>query len=222
MLTVLCFYWRGGRYTAEHVNVLRRMVARNLSLDHIFMCVGDDPDGLDEGIEWRRISNPKLIGLGNAYPKLEVFRRDAAEVFGERIVMIDLDTVVVGRLDGLFDREDDAVVWRDPLAGRNQGARHNTSLLLLRAGALPKVWESFRPRISPRLITEEGWLGSDQAWLSRCGPEIANWTPADGVLSWRHDVERNGLPEGARIVFFHGAAKPWDLLGRTWIAERYR
>ena len=41
----------GKKYSAEYVNVLYRMVTRNLTVPHNFVCFTEDPTGLDMGIQ---------------------------------------------------------------------------------------------------------------------------------------------------------------------------
>src|SRR4030095_16148363 len=55
MLTVVCWKWRRpvtyrSQYAPETVHTLRRMVAAHYAKPHRFVCVTDDPTGLD-GIE---------------------------------------------------------------------------------------------------------------------------------------------------------------------------
>lgn len=224
MLTVVTFFWRGGRtwYTPDHVNVLRRMVGRHLSMPHRFICATNTPAGIDGSITVVPMRQD-LVALGNAYPKLEVFRPDAAEVYGDRILLLDLDLVIMGSLDALVDRSDSLVVWRDPMADRSERALYNTSMLLLSAGTFPEVWETFDAATSPTTVKAEGWLGSDQAWLARTmGEGLPVWTEADGVLSWRFDLAARGLAPHARVVAFHGRQKPEHLQGIDWIRDNWR
>ena len=54
-LTVVTWKWSVPGYRsdfcAEHVNVLRRMVARHYSRPHRFCCVTNEPEGLDPQVE---------------------------------------------------------------------------------------------------------------------------------------------------------------------------
>ena len=118
MLKVVCFKWEytGGvrlpssinnNYTAEHVNKLEEMVARNLSLPHEFICITDNP----VGINCRTIPLwNKCKELGGCYNRLYVFSEDMKELIGDRFVCIDLDCVIVGSLDALFIRQDDFMI----------------------------------------------------------------------------------------------------------------
>lgn len=223
MLHVTTWLWSQNgyrkRFRAEHVNTLARMVRRNLTLPHEFVCVTNEPKGLDKHI--RVLGLPATWDVAwsaqrpNCFRRLWAFSEAARHLIGRRIVSMDLDCVVTGNLDALFSRTEDIVLWRDP---KYPGA-YNGSMWLMTAGSRREVWDRFRGNESlPELA---GRRGSDQAWLSHVlGPNEATWSKADGVLSYRLECGR-GLPKGARIVFFHGQPNPWDTT-LPWVAEHYR
>jgi hypothetical protein len=238
MLSVVTWKWAphaGYRSTfrSEHVNTLRRMVARHYAAPHRFICVTDDPAGLDPEVEcvplwndYADVRNPCGHPRNpSCYRRLRAFHPEAAQWFGERFVTLDLDTVVVGDLAPLWERDEDFVIWGDT----NPRTFYNASMYLLRAGTRPRVWTEFDPKISPRLALQARQFGSDQGWIGYClGPREARWTAKDGVYSFRNEIkQRNGgrLPAGARIVFFHGQWDPWDpaiLRSYSWVKEAYR
>ena len=221
MLDIVTFKWRGPKgyrstFTAESVNVLRAMVARHYQRPHRFTCVTDDPAGIDSRVRivplWgdhAEVPSPHGIGRPSCYRRLRLFARDAAELIGPRLVTMDLDAVITADMAPVWDRPEDIVLWAGT-AGKNP---YNGSMILLRAGARPQVWEQFDAVASPLLARSQGYLGSDQAWLATClGANEARWTEADGVYSWRMKLRfnRGRLPSGARCVFFHGNADPWQ------------
>lgn len=219
-----------SNFGPEAVNVLRRMVQRYYPEPHRFICVTDDPAGLDEGIEvvalWNDFANiPSPHGGRNpsCYRRLRMFHPAIGDVFGQRFVSLDLDSVVTGDLRPLWNREEDFVAWGDtnPLPG----SHYNGSMLLLTAGARPQVWTEFDPAISPMRSKSAGCFGSDQGWISFIlGKGEARWNRADGVYSFRNEVSALGrLPENARIVMFHGAQDPWGAYAQQipWVREHW-
>lgn len=231
-VTVVCWKWRPPpgfwtEYDAGHVHALRAMVARHYRRPHEFVCITDDPRGLDPSIRviplW-----PDHAGLPgphgvSCYRRLRAFAADAADWLGPRIVSLDLDTVLVGDVAPLWDRPEDFVIWGDTA----RGTPYNGSMWLLRAGTRRPVWETFDPATSPARARALGYIGSDQAWIGAClGPSEPKWSAADGVYSWRVHVKRAGgaLPPDARVVFFHGREKPWAAALQArypWIAAHY-
>lgn len=242
MLDVVCWKWKPApgyrsQFGPETVNVLRRMVARNLSMPHRFSCITDDPRGIDPEVRviplWDTFANiPSPSGAHNpsCYRRLRMFSAEASELIGERIVSLDLDTVVTGALDQLFDREDDFVIWGGHAAQPQQRVPwcwYNGSFMMLRAGTRQQVWSRFNPVTSPREAHAANARGSDQGWIAYClGQGEKMWTAADGVYSFRSHIipAKGALPADARLVAFHGKHDPW--LEETqrmalWIREYY-
>lgn len=221
VISVVCWKWSTPGYrtsfTAEHVNALAGMVRRWYPAPHRMICVTNDVVGIDPAVEivpdredFADVPSPHGGKNPSCYRRLRLFAPDAAESFGERIVSLDLDCVVVGDLRPLWERPDDFVIWRDPI--RRDG--YCGSMMMLRAGSRPQVWRQFDPELSPRESLEANCRGSDQGWIRYClGPHEATWTRADGVYSYRMDLHSGQatLPDNARIVMFHGRPKPWDL-----------
>lgn len=235
MLTVVCWRWTApwryrSTYAPATVHALRRMVARHYAKPHRFVCVTDDPRGLDdietvpiwsEGID---IKPPEGRNWPSCYVRLRAFSAEAREWFGDRYVSLDLDTVITGDLAPLFDRSEDFVIWNET---DWPGVQHyNASIWLLTPGTRTQVWDRFDPARSPREAFRAGGRGGDQAWISHVlGPGEAVFTPADGVLSYRRLMLEQGsrLPAHARIVNFHGIVDPWSPAAQAigWVREHY-
>jgi hypothetical protein len=227
MITVVCWKWKpplGYRslFTGDHVNILRNMVARHLHVPHEFVCVTDDPKGIDESIRlvrlWDDFRNLQAV-VGprrpSCYCRLKAFNADAAGL-GERILSIDLDTVITGDITPLVDRDEDFVIWGDTA----RGTLYNGGLWLLRRGTRQQVWDEFDPATSPHLTKRAKIVGSDQAWISYLlGEGEATWSKLDGVYSFRNHLQgKYNLPEGVRMVMFHGHIDPWA----PWVGNKYR
>ena len=60
---------------------------------------------------------------------------------GTRLVCLDLDVVITGRLDPLFDRDDDFLILKGCNAANP--CPFNGSIMMLRAGAHPEIWQEF-------------------------------------------------------------------------------
>lgn len=215
-MNVICFRW-GTKYLGEHVNALARQVREHYARPHRFLCVTNDATDIDRDLVeilpdredfWRIARGPQ--GGPGCYRRLILWHPDAAQWFGERFVCIDIDVTVHGDLAPLWDRPEPVVAYRDPFhGGRGQ---YCGSMLLMTAGTQPEVWNDFAadPRRAIARAAAAGFRGSDQAWISYRAPGLPTWSPADGVYSYRVDVRKNGLPDDAKLVIWHGAIKPWD------------
>jgi hypothetical protein len=232
---VVCWKWKSktayrSNFGAEAVNTLRRMVARNFATPHRFICVTDDPRGIDREVEiiplWADhgdLENPSGPQNPSCFRRLRMFAPDAAAMFGPRFVSLDLDVVITGDLRQLWHRPEAFVIWGDT----NPQTPYNGSMMLLTAGARAKVWTDFDPVESPKLAASLGFFGSDQAWIGAClGRGEAMWTRKDGVYSYRNEIgiHRQDLPPNSRIVIFHGQHDPWTHFPQQqgWVKTHYR
>jgi hypothetical protein len=161
---------------------------------------------------------------------LMTFKPDAASIIGERILQLDLDTVIVGNIDHIAGRKENLVLWRNPNFGGHKRAFYNTSILLLKAGTRPEFWTEFNKKKTPPMLKRH-WGGTDQAWISHCASRTeAYWTDADGVYGAGRLLDivpgvQTTLPENARVVFFPGRREPsmdGMLEKHPWISEHYR
>lgn len=186
------------------------MVRRNLSMPHRIACVTDEevPEGVERiepPHEFEDITPRWGAHRPNCFRRLSMFRRDAAKIFGTRFVCMDLDCIIGGPLDPLFDRKEDLVLFKGTAPERP----YNGSMMLIKAGCRPQVYEKF----SQAAADESGdrFFGSDQAWLMHClGPNEATWGEEDGVWhfnSWMPNCKK----VQPRVLFFPGKRKPWEI-----------
>lgn len=222
MLTVLTYFWHpdpgskfNAPYTIEDVRRLQRQVARHLTIGHRFAVVTDRPELFhgDWNIHPITLDKTKHVP-GTCFARLMTFHPDGADIFGERLLWIDLDTLIVGDMAPLVDRDDDLVLWRNPsripwgnpaIPGR---PFYNTSLGLHRCGTKPSLWFKFDPQ-NPKCRDDQWWLSD------RLGPDMPYWDGSHGVYRLgRDDTPGSGvsgeLPENARVVTFPGSEGKWQ------------
>lgn len=215
MITVVSWLWSqpGGRvrYKPEHVWIWADMVSRNLAMKHRLVCVTTETDlppsveRIDPPGEFEEVNPTWGPSKPNCFRRLVMFRRDAGKMFGRRFVSMDLDCVVGGPLDPLFDRPEDLVLFK----GTSESRPYNGSLMLMTAGCRPQVYEDF----DQAGADASGALfhGSDQAWLAhKLGWGEATWDEDDGVwhfASWLRHCKK----VQPRVLFFPGKRKPWEM-----------
>jgi len=235
MLTFVTFRWTPtpgyrSKFEPESVYAMREMIRRHYAPAHRFVCVTDRPKDLP-GIEtiplWDDLASvPSPFGRSypSCYRRLKLFSPDAGDIFGERLVCIDLDMVIVNDILPLFDRPEDFVIWGESDFPNQQA--YNGSLWMLKTGTRTKAWTEFDPKTSPKTAWAHGGRGSDQGWLCYIlGKKEAKWTRADGVYSFRKHIAKfgNHLPKDARVVAFHGKEDPWNYRCQqiSWIKQHY-
>jgi hypothetical protein len=198
---------------------------RNVTRPTRFIAFTDDPNGLDSGVEARPIPPIKLpaTGLGGSpWRKLALWSRDLG-VEGD-VLFMDLDVVVVGPLDDLFDYHPGELAiirdWRDKDCG-------NSSVMRFPAGGAPHLVDRFEaaPLEKRRLYSNE------QVYLSReSGLPMAYW-PAEWCPSFKATMMPHfplnfcktvQIPQGARVVVFTGHPRPHEAVEGKWPAPWYK
>ena len=209
------------RYTAAHVNEMARRIRMNFIAPHRIICITDDPAGVTEcetfplWDDFSHLKNASGNHLPSCYRRLKLFDPDTLGAMninaGERVVSIDLDSLIIGDLRPVIFREGTFVGWAVP--GTYHRRVFNGSIWMFQAGMHADLWAGFDPRSSPGECHKRGFLGSDQGWLSyNMATKAPGWVPhRDGVMSYPRDIRpRRTLPKHCKIVFFHGRQKPWD------------
>jgi hypothetical protein len=240
VLHIVTWKWHPGHigytpqrvpYSAEHVNIMSAMLGRYAEKARV-ICVTDDPAGVKCKTFplWNDCSalfNASGVQFPSCYRRLKLFdpatQRAMGIKKGDRIISIDLDTVIVGDISLLLARHESFVGWAVP--GKNKARVFNGSMFSFDAGAYADVWGDFNAETSPSEAASKGFLGSDQAWISMKMQGQAGWTTDDGVYSYTRDILPHGsLPRNARIVIFHGKRKPWmeDAQRFDWVRQNYR
>jgi hypothetical protein len=217
----------GTLYPADYVNVLHSACRRNLTGAFRFVCLTDDPTGLRDGIEAFPIPALDLtpgMERSGQWKKLVVYARDLHGLTG-RALFIDLDMVVCGNLDAFFDHPAPFVTtdmgedWRPNPTGTAR-PEPGTCLFAFDLGAEAQILDRFLA--DPQTAAAEHVI--EQNWVGAQARSMDYW-PAGWVISFkRHLRQPVGLdlflpprrpPADAKVLAFHGAPRPADLLRRN-------
>lgn len=134
---------------------------------------------------------------------------------------MDLDSVVTGPLDPLFNRPDNFMI----LTGANaiNPCPYNGSLWMLRAGYRPDVSSQFTLEAANQIPFYE--FPDDQAWFAHKLPGVIGWKVGapSGVYAFQKPGWPKGdeLPKDARLVVFPGWRDPAKFTHLPWVRERW-
>jgi hypothetical protein len=211
LLIISTWIW-GTKYQGlDYLDHLVRGVARHLSEPHRFVVV-TPPD-------------IHLTEIPGCFARLRMFdpewQRSIAMEDGDRLVCTDLDVVITGPLDDLFDRPEPFVI----LQGANAAnpCPYNGSLMMLRTGAHPEVWSEFSVEAAGAAPFYE--FPDDQGWLAHKVPGAAGWKAGEGGV---YAFQKPGWPKGealpadARFVAFPGKRDPSQFTHLPWVKEHWR
>lgn len=211
MLDLIAFRW-GSKYPDIYVDRLHASLRRNLKQEFRFEVCAPEPE--DE----------YLIKIPGCFCRLRAFdpKWQARQGLTGRIVCIDLDVVITGELDPLFDRPEPFVI----LAGANSSnpCPVNGSVWMLRAGYRPDVWSDFTIARSYQVKYDS--FPDDQAWFAAKLPDYASWEcgPNSGIYAFQKTTWPKGdaLPSNARLVAFPGWRDPSKFTNIDWIRLNWR
>lgn len=238
MVNVICMKW-GAKYGPEYVNKLRSMLTRHLRRPHRFICFTDDGTGIVPGVEILPLPPMDLPpGKERGWRKLSTFQSPLFDLTGPTL-FIDLDVVITGSMDEFFTHPGEFCIihdWAKPW--RITG---NSSVYRFEAGRHPEILANFLAHIDQ--VKRE--VRNEQEYLTRemHRKGLLTYWPREWCISFKYGcvpkfplnlVREPVLPDGARIVIFHGTPNPPDavdghrkgVLRRArpspWVAEHWR
>lgn len=204
MLTVATLLWEPNAasrsfsrmYDERWVVRLLNGFWRNLTHEFRFVLFTDRDRDLPSCIEQRRI-RAETPDYGTC---IEPY------ALGEPMILVGLDTLVVGNIDHLADScltRKDLGLPRDPY--RKSQACNGVALV-------PRGFE---------VIAHEHRGENDMEWVRRFPHSYLDDEFPGHVVSWKGDVEKRGAGD-ARIIYFHGERKMHQLAGHPLIRDHWR
>lgn len=224
-------------YTAAHVNTMAAMLRKNMHGDPMrIICITDDPTGIDKcetfplWNDYNTLFNVSGKHLPSCYRRLKMFDlptlNEMGIAKGQRVASIDIDSVIVGDMRPIFDKQGPFVGWG--VRGTFHPRVFNGSFSMWDAGAWQDLWSTFNPIESPKQANAKGYFGSDQGWISM---NLAKRVDVQShgypmMVSWPNEARRLGkIDIRNRVVFFHGRQKPWHpdtIRISPWITKYWR
>jgi hypothetical protein len=243
-VNVLCIKW-GRKYGPEYVNRLRSMVRRHLKRPHRFDCLTDDRAGIEPDIEVFDIPQVGFADFdqrlpwtfGHGWLKLTSFKRELYDLKGTTL-FIDLDVVIVDSIDAFFEQPGEFVVIKE---WDKRDGTGNTSVYRYTIGAHADALDHLAAHKDKALSEVRNEQEFITGYLGRQG-KVSYW-PDSWCRSFKRHCVRPGilcwfqpprLPEGAKIIAFHGKPNPPDAIAgvsgkwyrkvhpTAWVAEHWR
>ncbi|WP_341326025.1 hypothetical protein [Methylotuvimicrobium sp. KM2] len=226
MKTILCMKW-GTQYGADFVNQLYRGVHDNITGDFRFVCLTDDPSGMNDGIEALPLPN---IELGNAaiwsgWRKLSSLSSQLKEApyhLSGDILFLDIDLLITDSIDVLFDYKPGAfcIIENWTQLGKGIG---NSSVYRYDIDRYQYIFDDFESRYEEIYKT----VSNEQVYLTRsvAKTEKVEWWPEEWCRSFKVHALPNRLlqpfipaklPPACRVLVFHGHPKPLEALQGVW------
>jgi len=215
-LTVVCFLWIGDRWHrsdlgVEYVNRLFRGVQRNISASHRFVCFSNISGNYENLIEVRPLNAPSWKGC---LPKITAF--DPKHGFHGHVMVMDIDTVVVGSLDDIASYRGDFCVrakFRAPHLP-------DGDLVGFNAEKCAWIWSEFAENVDN---VEKMTRGRERFFYRELPIKPDIWQrlfPGQLVSYKNHVRKQKTLPDNARLVSCHGNPRPHEI-NESWVKEHW-
>lgn len=199
----------GDKYPDYYVQRLKREVAKNLTIEHEFLCLSD-----------RQIQGITTVTPPNDLPgwwqKVNLFSGEVSRTLN---AYFDLDVVITGSLDSLVDLYV-KTSFACPLnwAQSGHGGCQSSVMLWKNNYNIRQVYDLFDHKDAHwPPVNKPGVLWGDQEWITHLRDTSrihVNPINPDWVKSYKYHC-RNGLPGDCRVVVFHGEPKPAEV-NESW------
>lgn len=225
---IVCMKW-GSKYGPDYVNRLYNMVSRNIKRPFKMVCYTDNGEGIVPEVTVMPLPEfaAKDLQRHGAYQKKTLCRSTLAPFKeGDNFLFLDLDVVVMGNLDEMFDYkpEKDFVIcynWT-----RGNGTIGNSSVTRMRVGPLNYIIDDLEKDF---LRYQDKFRTASQEYMSskvieKYG-ELEFWPE-----QWCRSFQYHSLPKKwmrlfksptepsaeTKILLFHGMVNPPDALVGEW------
>jgi hypothetical protein len=210
-LTIATWIW-GTKYSGYYIERLKHGIRRNLKQWHRFVVFEPFP------------GDEKLFP--GCFVRLRMFSKIFQNYYciepESHLICLDLDLIVTGELDPLFDRDESLVIFQG--ANAANPCPFNGSVIMVQAGKHHELWDEFSLEKATTIPFYE--FPDDQGWIHHMMPNAAGWEcgPASGIYAFRkpHWPKNDQLPTDARMVAFPGARDPSQFAHLPWIKEHWR
>lgn len=218
MLTVACVRVKANvPYPLHYVTRLQAMVARHLRRPHRFACLTDRPWELPPTIASVPIGS--TAHLPGWWAKVELF--NPAHALGDRVLYLDLDTLIVADLDPIVDYPSPFALV--PHAGTFRGRdglavvpRFNSSVMVWDAGVPDHLFTDWRRAVAHRLWGDQDWIGEQHPQADTMPLE---WFPRISELTNGHEFV---VPSATKVILVkkpknEEAAARWPAVREAWV-----
>jgi len=225
MLSVVTFLW-GTKYHPGYVDRLGEGLLRHMNMPYRFVVVTERPQTFGPTMSYQvRLQDIELTRIKGCFARLRLFdptfQRKLGCLPGDRILVLDLDLILTGKLAPLIERPEPFVI----LQGVNNPKHpclYTGTIWLTTAGYRPDVWSDFSLEAAEKLPRYA--FPDDQGWMHHKLPNAGAYTDQDGVWAFRKGPWPEGclgLPEGARVVAFPGSRDPAQFVHLPWVRKEW-
>lgn len=202
------------------MNRMMNMIPKHSTFHHKFVCFTDRKDLIKKDPCYKQLPVNVARWKGRL-PKFYIHSTDSG--LKGRILFLDLDTVIVGNIDHLAKYDGYFCgVSAHRLHKPIKSARNHVAggLLSFEAGATKYLWDEVDSNVAK--YSSGRFKGNERFILHHLLSDYDYWQALypGHVVSYKFHC-KGGIPEGARVIQFHGKPRPHDVKD-SWISEYWK
>jgi len=232
MVNVACV-WVPPKYDISYVQKLYNSVKRHLHQPFNFYCLTTELNVNIPGVIPIELPVDEQFQKGNKawWYKTNMFNEQQWEGL---VLYLDLDTVIVGQLDKLFENSPEEFNICQDFNRHSMPDYHvsNSSVMMFKANSFVKYYVDFL-NDKTKIINK---FKGDQDWLTSILGDNKVWWPKKWVMSYKWEVLNGGLKRmgtteynsdittidnDTSVLVFHGSPNPSELANDPIIAENW-
>ena len=188
----------GGDYNASHVLNLKNGIEKHTNESVNFVCLSDI---CIEGVK----TIPLTDNLTGWWSKMELFK------FSGPIVYFDLDTIVVGDLSPIMEvaRKNQFCILRDIYLGEKNPTAMGSGIMTWNSN-MKYLYEVFMKTPKYFMNFYRGDQNFIQYAIDKPSVKFLQDVVPGFFSSFKAHVRGKGIPEGTKVVVFHGPPRPWE------------
>lgn len=231
-INIVTIKW-GKKYNYDYVNKLYRGILRNSSKAIKFYCFTENYNNIDDSIICLPLPTTKLEGIYEnvhhnycwLYKTAGLSKNNLADLEGKRVFFFDLDVIITGNLDSLFEYplfQDFYIINDWNTNGDHVGQASFFSFVVGTLGYLTDDFEKNHNKIMQKYNTASQEYLSDMV-VQKYGK--LNFWPDELIRSFKYHCLpywflrtciKPSIPNNSRIVVFHGNPNMEQAIEGVW------
>jgi hypothetical protein len=216
----------GDKYSADYVNTLYSMTQRHTTLEHEFICMTENAQGLNPHI---KVIGLETKGLSGWWYKPTFFSPNLG--LDGTVLFIDLDVIIFNNIDKFFEYEPSKFCISRGFSKNNKDGM-NSSCFRFDTNTMNREYDEFINNSESIMKRLDG----DQDWMQETVKDYSFW-PNNWIMSYKLDmVDKKHIKKvGNRfqinieplheketsIAAFHGEPNPHQI-DNMWCKKHWR
>ena len=231
-VTVLCLKY-GEKYGTDYVNKLYNMVSRNIKINYEFVCITENPIGLNKKIRIIPLEiNPEIEGW---WYKPFVFSREL-DIRTDTVLFLDLDVIIFNSIDKFFEyKPDENFIAIKGFTIKNTKGINSSCFRFNRSNYFHLYDDYIKnyTNIIKEYVGDQDWINDNvnsyywpKLWVQSFKHDMMEW-PENRIVKDPQNIRKIFssrepiVKERSAIAVFHGRPNPHEL-NNKWCIKHWK